>query len=237
MFNGGTIIQDHSNGDDQNAVVEDEQHEHSPGRATRRGFLQGLGLGAGTLATGGAAKALDEAAKPEVLPGDAPTARAVEVTLSVNGKRRRFRTDPRASLLDAITKRLWLTGTKKGCDAGHCGACTVHINGERKLSCLTLAVRHQKDEITTIEGLSPGAETPDDLHPVQRAFYECDGYQCGACTSGQIMSAVACIGEGHAGSRAEIREYMSGNICRCGAYPHILDAVEQARDEMKGGAK
>ncbi|MBP2831232.1 2Fe-2S iron-sulfur cluster binding domain-containing protein [Aquimarina sp. U1-2] len=154
--------------------------------------------------------------------------KAVEIVLTVNGKKERLEIDPRASVLDTLRYRLNLTGTKKGCDAGHCGACTVHINGERKLSCLTLAMRHQNDEITTIEGLSDG----DQLHPLQEAFIEHDAFQCGYCTSGQIMSGVACINEGHAKDTEEIREYMSGNICRCGAYPNIIKAVETTAKKM-----
>ena len=147
-----------------------------------------------------------------------------EIALTVNGQVRPLELDLRTSLLDALREHLHLTGTKKGCDHGQCGACTVLINGRRINSCLTLAVMHQGDDIVTIEGLgSPGA-----LHPMQAAFVECDGFQCGYCTPGQIMSAVACIREGHAGSDAEIREYMSGNLCRCGAYPNIVAAIQQA---------
>jgi xanthine dehydrogenase YagT iron-sulfur-binding subunit len=124
-----------------------------------------------------------------------------------------------------------LTGTKKGCDRGACGACTVHINGRRVLSCLTLALMAQGEEITTIEGLAKG----DGLHPVQAAFIGCDGFQCGYCTPGQIMSAVGCINEGHIGSDTEIQEFMSGNLCRCGAYPNIVDAIKMAAVQMKAG--
>ncbi|OBQ71061.1 (2Fe-2S)-binding protein [Mesorhizobium loti] len=135
--------------------------------------------------------------------------------------------EPRVTLLDALRERLGLTGTKKGCDHGQCGACTVHIDGERVLACLTLAAQAEGRAITTIEGLArEGA-----MHPVQAAFLEQDAFQCGYCTSGQIMSAVACIREGHAGSDEEIREYMAGNLCRCGAYPHIVAAVRQAAQE------
>ena len=137
------------------------------------------------------------------------------------------RWSPRVTLLDALRDHLGLNGTKKGCDQGQCGACTVHVDGVRVLACLTLAAQVEGREITTIEGLAqPGGE----LHPVQAAFLEQDGFQCGYCTPGQIMSAVACIREGHAGSDAEIREYMSGNLCRCGAYPHIVAAVRQAAE-------
>ncbi|MBV8375388.1 MAG: (2Fe-2S)-binding protein [Verrucomicrobia bacterium] len=154
----------------------------------------------------------------------------VEINLRVNGKTQRLVIDPRVALLDALRDRLELTGTKKGCDHGACGACTVHLDGTRVLSCLTLAVMAQGKEITTIEGLAKGEE----LHPVQAAFIECDGFQCGYCTPGQIMSAVACIKEGHTGSEREIREFMSGNLCRCGAYPNIVDAIKVAAPKMKG---
>ena len=155
----------------------------------------------------------------------------VEINLQVNGHPRKLAVDPRVTLLDAIRDRLDLTGTKKGCDRGACGACTVHINGRRVLSCLTLALMAQGEEITTIEGLAKG----DDLHPMQAAFIGCDGFQCGYCTPGQIMSAVGCINEGHIRSDTEIQEFMSGNLCRCGAYPNIVDAIKLAAGQMKGG--
>jgi xanthine dehydrogenase YagT iron-sulfur-binding subunit len=137
----------------------------------------------------------------------------VDVTLVVNGRMTRLRLDPRVTLLDALRERLWLTGTKKGCDRGQCGACTVHADGRR---------------VTTIEGLVRG----DELHPVQRAFIDQDGFQCGFCTSGQIMSAVALLREQHAGSAEEIREFMSGNICRCGAYTNIVEAIRTAKPRL-----
>ena len=146
------------------------------------------------------------------------------VTLRVNGVTRELDLDPRVTLLDAVRERLGLTGTKKGCDQGACGACTVLADGRRVLSCLTLAASCEGRDITTIEGL--GGQ-----HPVQRAFIECDAFQCGFCTPGQIMSAVALLAEGRAGSIAEIREFMSGNICRCGAYPNIVAAIHQAARE------
>jgi xanthine dehydrogenase YagT iron-sulfur-binding subunit len=155
----------------------------------------------------------------------------VDVNFTVNGHPQKLQLDPRVTLLDAIRDRLDLTGTKKGCDRGACGACTVHINGTRVLSCLTLALMAQDQEIITIEGLAKG----DDLHPVQAAFVSCDGFQCGYCTPGQIMSAVGCINEGHIGSDAEIQEFMSGNLCRCGAYPNIVDAIKMAAEQMKAG--
>jgi xanthine dehydrogenase YagT iron-sulfur-binding subunit len=157
---------------------------------------------------------------------------SVEVSLRVNGADFRVELEPRVTLLDALRERLGLTGTKKGCDQGQCGACTVHVDGRRVLSCLTLACQAEGREITTIEGLTgPGGE----LHPVQAAFIEHDAFQCGYCTPGQIMSAVACIDEGHASSDADIREYMSGNLCRCGAYLNIVTAVRQAARSMEAG--
>jgi xanthine dehydrogenase YagT iron-sulfur-binding subunit len=154
---------------------------------------------------------------------------STQITLKVNGSTERLLVDSRVTLLDAVRDRLQLTGTKKGCDHGACGACTVHLDGRRVLSCLTLAVMAQGKEITTIEGLAKG----DELHPVQAAFIECDGFQCGYCTPGQIMSAVACINEGHIGSDDEIREFMSGNLCRCGAYPNIVEAIKVAATKWK----
>lgn len=154
---------------------------------------------------------------------------SVEITLSVNGWRRGVVVEPRVTLLDALRERLGLTGTKKGCDRGECGACTVLVDGQRIKSCLTLAVMRQDAEITTVEGLARGEE----LHPVQAAFIRHDAFQCGGCTPGQIMSAVACIDEGHAGSEAEIREWMSGNLCRCAAYQNIVAAVADAAKEIR----
>ncbi len=158
-------------------------------------------------------------------PDPAPT--EYDIVLHVNDKERRLRVDARVSLLDALRERLGLTGTKKGCDHGQCGACTVHADGRRVASCLMLAVVAQGKRIITIEGLARG----DELHPVQRAFIAHDGLQCGYCTPGQIMSAVALLAEGHATTDAEIREWMSGNLCRCGAYPNIVAAVQAARKE------
>jgi len=150
--------------------------------------------------------------------------------LQINGRAHDLALEPRVTLLDALRDHLGLTGTKKGCDQGQCGACTVHVDGARVLACLTLAAQVEGRAVTTIEGLAPPGAA---LHPVQAAFLEQDGFQCGYCTPGQIMSAVACIREGHAGSEAEIREYMSGNLCRCGAYPHIVAAVRQAAEAAR----
>jgi xanthine dehydrogenase YagT iron-sulfur-binding subunit len=150
---------------------------------------------------------------------------AVPLTLRINGSEYTLRVDPRTTLLDCLRDHVLLTGTKKGCDHGQCGACTVHVNGRRVNACLTLAVMHEGDEITTIEGIGQ----PGDLHPVQSAFVERDAYQCGYCTSGQIMSAVALLDEPCGPDDAEVRECMSGNICRCGAYPNIVAAIQRVR--------
>ena len=152
------------------------------------------------------------------------------ITLNITGEKYTLPVDHRTTLLDALREHLDLTGTKKGCDQGQCGACTVHVDGERVLSCLTLAAQVEGRKVTTIEGL---AAESGDLHPVQAAFLEHDAFQCGYCTPGQIMSAVACIREGHAGSDDEIREYMAGNLCRCGAYPHIVAAVREAAEAAR----
>jgi xanthine dehydrogenase YagT iron-sulfur-binding subunit len=157
----------------------------------------------------------------------APAAPRVPVKLLVNGKPHAVELDPRQSLLDVLRETLDLTGTKKGCNQGACGACTILVDGKRVVSCLTLAAMHDGAEITTIDGLAKGEE----LHPLQAAFIAHDGLQCGYCTPGQIMSGVACIAEGHAGSPEEIRFWMSGNICRCGAYPGIVAAVAEAAAE------
>lgn len=151
--------------------------------------------------------------------------------LTVNGVQFEFNLDNRTSLLDALREHAFLPGTKKGCDQGQCGACTVHLEGERVLSCLTLAAQARGRNVTTIEGL---AQADGTLHAVQEAFIEFDAFQCGYCTPGQIMSAVACIREGHTGSDSAIREYMSGNLCRCGAYPHIVTAVRTAAARLQG---
>jgi xanthine dehydrogenase YagT iron-sulfur-binding subunit len=156
----------------------------------------------------------------------------VDCSLKINGAMHKLQLDPRTSLLDLLRENLQFTGSKKGCDHGQCGACTVLVNGRRINSCLSLAVTHEGDEITTIEGLAKG----DQLHPMQQAFVDHDGFQCGYCTPGQICSAVACVQEGHAKEDGEIREWMSGNLCRCGAYPNIVDAIKQARGQM-GGAQ
>ncbi|ULJ76017.1 (2Fe-2S)-binding protein [Rhizobium gallicum] len=153
--------------------------------------------------------------------------RTINLRLDINGASHALAVDPRVTLLDALREHLALTGTKKGCDHGQCGACTVHIDGRRVLACLTLAAQAEGRQVTTIEGLAAADGT---LHPVQAAFLQHDAFQCGYCTPGQIMSAVACIGEGHTGCDSEIREYMSGNLCRCGAHNSIVAAVREAAE-------
>ncbi len=152
-----------------------------------------------------------------------------DLNIEVNGIVHTLSIEPRVTLLDLLREQLKLTGSKKGCDHGQCGACTVHVNGQRVLSCLSLAIMQDGKKITTIEGLAKG----DELHPMQAAFIKHDGFQCGYCTPGQIMSAVACVREGHANNEDEIRSYMAGNICRCGAYPNIVDAITEVK--QKGG--
>jgi xanthine dehydrogenase YagT iron-sulfur-binding subunit len=154
----------------------------------------------------------------------------VNMKLRINGREHRLTLDGRTTLLDALREHVGLTGTKKGCDHGQCGACTVLIGNRRVLSCLNFAMMAEGSEITTIEGL---ARPDGTLHPMQRAFIDHDAFQCGYCTPGQILSAIACVHEGHAETDAQIREYMSGNLCRCAAYPNIVDAIKQAKPQMK----
>jgi xanthine dehydrogenase YagT iron-sulfur-binding subunit len=210
--------------DQQQLDLEPLTPEKPQGRFSRRSFLSGLGA-TGFLA--GAAPLVQAAPSVAPAPADAAAVDGSDaVSLRVNGKEYNLgRLDPRATLLDTLRERIHLTGTKKGCDHGQCGACTVHINGRRVNSCLTFAVMHEGDEITTIEGLGQ----PGNLHPMQAAFVEHDGYQCGYCTSGQIMSAVALLKEPIGPSDEEIKHAMAGNICRCGAYTNIVAAVRQVR--------
>ena len=197
---------------------------------TRRTFLKQIAATTATVAIGPTLLSIPalDAAEPRTST-NAPTNDSVGVNLKINGKEHALDVDPRTTLLDALRERLHLTGSKKGCDHGQCGACTVLINGRRVNSCLTLALMHEGDEITTIEGLANG----DKLHPVQSAFIEHDGFQCGYCTPGQICSAVALLKENHANSDDEIREFMSGNICRCGAYPNIIAAIKDAKGKAR----
>ena len=196
------------------------------GRVTRRSFLSHLGA-AGIAATASPVLAATAVQEPPAADAaaEAPAAGTIPLTLRVNGKNRVLRIDPRTTLLDCLRENLNLPGTKKGCDHGQCGACTVHVNGQRVNSCLSFAVMHSADEITTIEGIGQ----PEHLHPMQAAFVEHDGYQCGYCTSGQIMSAVAVLGEPVGPSDEDVKQAMYGNICRCGAYPNIVAAVQAVR--------
>ncbi|MEO3761934.1 (2Fe-2S)-binding protein [Streptomyces sp. B8F3] len=200
------------------------EHEHiTTAGHSRRSVLKAGGVAATELVAAGGMTAPAVAAAGEA-GATAPPDPTAEITLRVNGEAHRVTVEPRVTLLDALRERLGLTGTKKGCDRGECGACTVLVEGRRVSSCLTLAVMEDGREIMTIEGLADG----DELHPVQAAFIRRDAFQCGFCTPGQILSAVACIDEGHARSDDEIREHMSGNLCRCGCYPNIVDAVRDA---------
>ena len=213
---------------------EDNQKQDS-GQTTefgvsRRSFLSRLGI-AGAAAAAGPALTIAQAASRESTSTTEIAEETIEgsvpIVLRVNGERYRVQLDPRTTLLDALRETIRLTGTKKGCDHGQCGACTVHINGRRVNSCLSLAVMHEDEEITTIEGLG----APDNLHPVQASFLQYDGYQCGYCTPGQMMSAAALLREPCGPSDADVKELMSGNICRCGAYPNIVAAIQHARHE------
>jgi xanthine dehydrogenase YagT iron-sulfur-binding subunit len=201
-----------------------ESEDEQPAGLSRRDFL-----GTSVVLTAGACVAPllfnKSALGAEGIAGGGSSATAAEVTLRVNGTAHALRLEPRVTLLDALREEIQLPGTKKGCDHGQCGACTVIIEGRRTLSCLTLAVMHDGDEITTIEGLARG----DELHPMQAAFIERDAFQCGYCTPGQIMSAVALMHEPCGAGDDDVRECMSGNICRCGAYPNIVAAVQDVR--------
>ncbi|UUU29304.1 2Fe-2S iron-sulfur cluster-binding protein [Streptomyces sp. CA-210063] len=192
----------------------------TPVTPTRRTFVATTAVG-GAVIAGGLAGGMSLFGPEEVAAAERPPSSSVSLT--VNGTRRTVTVDNRTSLLDLLREQFGLTGSKKGCNAGACGACTVLVDGQRVNSCLTLAVRVEGVEVTTIEGLAEG----DRLHPLQQAFIDEDAFQCGYCTPGQILSGVGCIEEGHTGSPEEIREWMSGNICRCGCYVKIVRAVEQ----------
>lgn len=208
--------------------TEDFENQHSDnssgineGGSTRRAFLAQLGLGGAGLA------AVPYFTKAEVQTIPVAEADMIKVTMSVNGKKQMLTIDSRVTLLDALREKLDLTGTKKGCDHGQCGACTVLVDNRRINSCLRLTAMCEGAEITTIEGLAKG----ENLHPMQEAFIKHDAYQCGYCTPGQICSAVGLMQEGRAKTDADIRESMSGNICRCGAYQHILDAIKDVQQQ------
>ena len=205
--------------------------QFGPSSPTGRPFLQTAGgtTEAAAIAECGPAhlnRTNGQSASPADIAEGPNIERAVPITLRINGKDHQLRVDPRTTLLDCIRETIALTGTKKGCDHGQCGACTVHVNDRRVNSCLSLALMHDGEEITTIEGLG----TPDALHPLQAAFVACDGYQCGYCTSGQIMSGVALLKEPCGPDDGAVKELMSGNICRCGAYANIVAAIQQVRE-------
>ena len=209
--------------------MSDDDLKSEPPDPTRRKFLLATGSGVAATVVAGYAPSLANSAAGEsdsLMTTNAPNIEgAVPITLRINGKEHSLQIDPRTTLLDCIRETVTLTGTKKGCDHGQCGACTVHVNGRRVLSCLNLALMHDGEEITTVEGLG----TPDAMHPMQAAFLTCDAYQCGYCTSGQIMSAVALLKEPCGPDDASVKELMSGNICRCGAYANIVAAIQQVR--------
>jgi xanthine dehydrogenase YagT iron-sulfur-binding subunit len=206
--------------------MSDKDLKMQPPDPTRRKFLltSGSGVAASLVAGYVPALAKDTAGEMDAVEGPHIEG-AVPITLRINGKEHSLHIDPRTTLLDCIRETVALTGTKKGCDHGQCGACTVHVNGKRVLSCLNLALMHDGEEITTVEGLG----TPDAMHPMQASFLVCDAYQCGYCTSGQIMSAVALLKEPCGPDDASVKELMSGNICRCGAYANIVEAIQQVR--------
>ena len=202
----------------------DDHGQSKPSDPSRREFLLTMGSSAAATVLSGCATSGHDESRAEI--ADRPSVEgAVPITLRINGKDHQLRIDPRTTLLDCIREVVAFTGTKKGCDHGQCGACTVHVNGRRVNSCLSLALMHDGEEITTIEGI--GAS--DSLHPMQTAFLAHDGYQCGYCTSGQIMSAVALLKEPCGPTDADVKEFMSGNICRCGAYQNIIAAIQHVR--------
>jgi xanthine dehydrogenase YagT iron-sulfur-binding subunit len=189
-------------------------------KETRKAFSRRALLKSGAIVAVTSLSGVSEAATPNSA-SDSPFVSRANITLTINSVSHRMEVEPRATLLDVLRERLHLTGTKKGCNRGECGACTIHLDGRRVNACLVLAIAADGKKIETIEGLADGAQ----LHPMQLAFIDHDAFQCGYCTPGQIMSAIGCVAEGHTGSNAEIREWMSGNICRCSAYPQIVAAV------------
>ena len=208
-----------------------EPDRPDPVALSRRTFMMNTAAtAAAPLAASGPAAAQTPPARTAASAAQlAHTPLSLPIVLHVNGAEHRLNLDPRTALLDALREQIGLAGSKKGCDHGQCGACTVLLDGQRVLSCLTLAAQAQGRSVTTIEGLAAA----DTLHPMQQAFIDNDAFQCGYCTPGQILSAVACVHEGRAGNDAEIREYMSGNLCRCAAYPNIVAAVRQAAPQMR----
>jgi xanthine dehydrogenase YagT iron-sulfur-binding subunit len=214
--------------DDRQKPSENEKKPSASGTVSRRSFLSQMGA-AGVAATTSPFLTEARSDAQTTVPNDnkEKIEGAIAVGLKVNGELYQLELDPRTTLLDSLRETIGLTGTKKGCDHGQCGACTVHVNGRRVNSCLTLAAMHEGDEITTIEGLGQ----PDNLHPMQASFVEHDGYQCGYCTSGQIMSAVALLKEPCGRTDTDVKELMSGNICRCGAYPNIVAAIQHVRQQ------
>ncbi|MES1930185.1 twin-arginine translocation pathway signal [Salinisphaera dokdonensis CL-ES53] len=223
-----------SNRDQSGAVrgAADHPRKGQPAHSeSRRRFMKSVGMSSIAAATSGAGlgQAFADEGAPESATNDAPAEGKTRVTFKINGKMKQIDVTPNVILLDAIRDDLQLTGTKKGCDHGQCGACTIHVNGVAINSCLSLAVMHEGDEITTVEGLGEG----DQLHPIQQAFLEEDAYQCGYCTSGQMMSATSILADDRVGTSDEaVREAMSGNICRCGAYKNILAAVQSTRGKV-----
>ena len=223
------MLRRHNGSELRNGVYPMENDESLPGlKPNRRQFLltAGSAVAAGVMTACAPAHADTVPAQTAAADASAPSVEgAVPITLRINGEDHSLRVDARTTLLDCLRETLALTGTKKGCDHGQCGACTVHVNGRRVLSCLNLAVMHDGEEITTIEGLG----TPEAMHPMQEAFYTHDAYQCGYCTSSQIMSAVALLKEPCGPDDAAVKELMSGNICRCGAYANIVAAIQHVR--------
>jgi len=217
---------------DQRQSNETPQSGSQFGKSTRRRFLSRLGMASLVASAGpvlGQRSRTEPTATPEMKAVSAVEG-AIPVSLRVNGKKYDLQIDPRTTLLDCLREHLHLTGSKKGCDHGQCGACTVHVNGRRMNSCLCLAAMYQGDEITTIEGVGQ----PGNLHPIQEAFVAHDAYQCGYCTCGQIMSAVALLTEPVGPEDADVKELMSGNICRCGAYQNIVAAIQSVRQNGGG---
>jgi xanthine dehydrogenase YagT iron-sulfur-binding subunit len=217
-----------ANGSEEQEKLAPDSGQPLLGRVSRRSFLSHIGAASIAATTPVFASVSPRSPSAvEEMPSTDGVEGAVPVSLRINGKEHNLKLDPRTTLLDCLRENLNMPGTKKGCDHGQCGACTVHVNGRRVNSCLSFAVMHSMDEITTIEGIGQ----PDHLHPMQAAFIEHDGYQCGYCTSGQIMSAVALLKEPVGPTDEDVKQAMYGNICRCGAYPNIIAAVQSTRKQ------